>query len=265
MSVRVVPESKLGVSQPNPSWFGNPSNPSDRKSKGWTNDNWLISRFHFSFAEYSNPKNVGFGVLRVLNDDLVQPQRGFGPHPHRDVEICTYIVEGSLTHKDSTGTEETLQRGAIQFMTAGTGVTHSEHNLDPSNPLRFIQIWINTRTRGLKPNYGSARGSIESRTDQWSHLVSDVRDAAQTPVKINQDANVLVTEGSNAVSLHIQQGRQAYLLCMEGSVALSSSAVLRRHEAAELLGPCSLVATPQGTMHLLMVEMAYTGPGRSDL
>jgi hypothetical protein len=111
---------------------------------GWTNKNWLISRFHFSFAEYSNPRNLNFGVLRVMNDDLVQPKRGrtlkmkviehdkelykfihyfsvshnkgFGAHPHRDVEICTYIVEGHLTHKDSTGTEETLQRGAIQFM-----------------------------------------------------------------------------------------------------------------------------------------------------
>jgi len=76
-SIRVVPASKLGISQPDPSWFGNPSNPPDCKIKGWTNDNWLISRFHFSFAEYSNPKNVGFGVLRVLNDDLVQPERGY--------------------------------------------------------------------------------------------------------------------------------------------------------------------------------------------
>ncbi len=87
-----------------------------------------------------------------MNDDLVQPNRGFGEHPHNNVEICTYVVEGELTHQDSMGTAETLGRGAIQFMTAGTGVSHQEHNRHLSNPLRFIQIWINTRTRNLKVN-----------------------------------------------------------------------------------------------------------------
>merc|ERR1712216_814798 len=109
-------------------------------------------------AEYRNQHNSNFGVLRVLNDDLVQPARGFGAHPHRNTEICTYVVEGDLTHKDSMGTAGTLTRGAIQFMTAGSGVTHSEHNRSPDKPLRFIQMWINTRENGLAPNYGSAVG-----------------------------------------------------------------------------------------------------------
>ena len=103
----------------------------------------------------------------MLNDDLVQPLRGFGEHPHRDTEICTYIVDGYLTHQDSMGTKETLQRGDIQFMTAGRGVYHQEHNLHDTLPLRFIQIWITPRTRGLKPNYGSGRGDIERRRNQW--------------------------------------------------------------------------------------------------
>jgi redox-sensitive bicupin YhaK (pirin superfamily) len=163
--IKVIPNAKLGMSEPNPSWFGNPSNSKD--DPRWTNANWLKSRFHFSFAEYSNPHNLNFGVLRVMNDDLVQPDRGFGAHPHRDVEICTYVVEGSLTHKDSMGTSESLGRGAIQFMTAGSGVTHSEHNLDKENPLRFIQIWINTRKRGLPPNYGSNAGNADARRNNW--------------------------------------------------------------------------------------------------
>ena len=150
---RKIAQSMLSVSEPNPSWFGNkpnePSNPS------WTNSNWLKSRFHFSFAEYSNPKYTSFGVLRVMNDDLVQPHRGFGEHPHRDAEICTYVVDGQLTHKDTMGTEETIGKGAIQFMTAGSGVSHSEHNHDQKNPLRFIQIWLSPRSKNLKPNYGS--------------------------------------------------------------------------------------------------------------
>lgn len=127
---RKVPQSKLGVSgetlplhmlpridgvaEPNPSWFGNKAN--EPGNKAWTNLNWLRSLFHFSFAEYSNSHNVDFGVLRVMNDDLVQPNRGFGAHPHRDMEICTYIVEGKLTHQDSMDTKETLGRGAVQFM-----------------------------------------------------------------------------------------------------------------------------------------------------
>lgn len=110
---------------------------------------------------------MGFGVLRVMNDDLVQPKRGFGTHPHRDMEICTYIVEGELTHQDSMGTKETLGRGSVQFMTAGRGVQHSEHNLHPSAPLRFIQIWIMTRQNGLPPNYGSSLGDVAARTNQW--------------------------------------------------------------------------------------------------
>lgn len=97
-------------------WFGNPGN---EKSPKWTNENWLKSRFHFSFAEYNNPKNANFGVLRVMNDDLVQPSRGFGAHGHREMEICTYVVHGELTHKDSMGTSESLGKGSIQFMTAG--------------------------------------------------------------------------------------------------------------------------------------------------
>jgi hypothetical protein len=121
--IRKIPQSKFGRSEPNPSWFGNP--PNAKNDPTWTNPNWLLSRFHFSFAEYSNPRNQQFGVLRVLNDDLVQPQRGFGEHPHRDTEICTYIVEGYLTHQDSMGTAETLGRGAIQYMVSFAKVGYS--------------------------------------------------------------------------------------------------------------------------------------------
>ncbi len=184
--------------------FGN--KPNERSNPNWTNVNWLKSRFHFSFAEYSNHRNTGFGVLRVMNDDLVQPSRGllvsltkfvgpflyiwctssgFGTHPHRDAEICTYVVDGFLTHKDSMGTEESIGRGAIQFMvcfvfssssfvfiwllpqTAGSGITHSEHNLHTTDPLRFIQIWMNPRSRGLKPNYGSFNSPCADRHNQW--------------------------------------------------------------------------------------------------
>jgi quercetin 2,3-dioxygenase len=258
-----------------------------------------------------------------MNDDLVQPNRGFGEHPHRDVEICTYIVEGALTHKDSMGTDETLTRGAVQFMTAGRGVYHSEHNLHPTQPLRFIQIWINTRQRGLKPNYGSFPGDDPSlRWNQWQHLVSDVIPSTSTsssttlasfapPIQINQDANIYVTELEigHTVDFQLAEGRAGYLLCMEGDISVQqggggsgsgdpSTAVestlitnefLQRHDAAEIYGPhhftitaidptSSSSSTVEGeitppspsssgarTAHVLFVEMANTGIGRTDL
>jgi redox-sensitive bicupin YhaK (pirin superfamily) len=276
-SVKKVPQSKLGVSEPPPEWFGNPPNVC---KDSWSNSNWLKSRFHFSFAEYNNPGNQNFGVLRVMNDDLVQPDRGFGAHPHRDVEICTYIVNGHLTHKDSMGTAETLTRGAVQFMTAGSGVTHSEHNLNTESPLRFIQIWITTRQRGLKPNYGSAPGSVEERSNRFAHLVKDVKDTAPSsaPIQINQDANIYVSEitSGNTVEFVVKENRQAYLLCVEGGVKATSSeggdpVNLAQHDAMEIRGgPAMLSFTPVTTSasdsaHLLLVEMALDkNSGRKD-
>lgn len=267
----VVSRDLLFVSEPNPDWFGNDPNPPSGKGVGWTNKNWLKSRFHFNFAEYSGgPDN--FGCLRVMNDDLVQPQRGFGTHPHRDMEIITFVVEGSLTHKDSMGTEETLGRGSVQFMTAGTGVRHSEHNLDKTKPLRFIQSWVVPRQRGLPPNYGSMVGdaaATEARKNQWAHVVSDVKGKETTPVQINQDCNVFVTELSASTPsppLALAANRQAYMLCVEGEVTMSSGNVLRQHDAAEYKGPGSieLAAGAEGAL-VLLFEMALSRDSRTDL
>lgn len=112
------------------------------QNMGRSNLGWLQSLFHFSFAEYYNPENINFGVLRVLNDDLVKPQTGFDMHPHRDMEIISYVVDSELTHQDNMGNKKnTLSRGMIQYMSAGTGVMHSEHNLTDKTA-RFLQIWI---------------------------------------------------------------------------------------------------------------------------
>jgi len=274
--IRKVPHHKLFKSEPDPSWFGNPSNPSGDK-RGWSAPNWLTSRFHFSFAEYSSSGNDSFGVLRVMNDDLVMPKRGFGEHGHANMEICTYVVEGALTHKDSMGTSETLTRGAIQFMTAGKGVRHSEHNLDGSKPLRFIQMWITPNAGGLAPNYGSHAFSRDDRMNKWCAAVSPVPgagvDGGTAPVQINQDASVKVTELEPGVALPFATaaGRQAYMLCVEGGCALNAgsetAAALERHDAAEFSSGADvvLVAGAKGA-HVLVVEMAERGrSGREDL
>lgn len=273
-SIKVVPNQKLFVSEPDPRWFGNGAN--EASDPTWTNKNWLKSRFHYSFAEYRNPANSNFGVLRVMNDDLVQPHRGFGAHPHGDMEIITYIVEGELTHQDSMGTKETLGRGSIQFMTAGKGIKHSEFN-HGDKPLRFIQTWIVPSQRGLKPNYGSSCPvDPVNGKNQFHHLVSDTSNIeVSTPVKISQDADAHAAEldlGQKIVH-DLSEGRQAYLLCLEGEVTVNGKK-LGRHDACEIVGggPLEIEATgvedtENGKLaHILMFSMKEVpGSGRKDL
>jgi redox-sensitive bicupin YhaK (pirin superfamily) len=273
-SIKVIPNKYLFVSEPDPSWFGNESNPTS--DPAWTNKNWLKSRFHFSFAEYNNPANQNFGVLRVMNDDLVQPHRGFGTHPHRDMEIITYIVNGKLTHQDSMGTKESLGRGSIQFMTAGSGVRHSEFN-HGDEPLRFIQTWIVPSERGLKPNYGSCSGSAEGRKNKFQHLVSNVKDSTtSTPVQINQNVDAYASEldlGST-ITMNLPAKRQAYLLCMEGAVKVNGKQ-LYKYDSCEITGSggtleieaTDVEETENGNVaHILMFTMnAVPGAGRKDI
>uniref|UniRef100_A0A7S2R3X4 Pirin N-terminal domain-containing protein n=2 Tax=Rhizochromulina marina TaxID=1034831 RepID=A0A7S2R3X4_9STRA len=279
-----VPASALYVSEPNPSWFGNGEN--TPSAKGWTNGNWLKSRFHFSFAEYSNPLNSNFGVLRVMNDDLVQPRRGFGTHPHRDMEIMTYVVSGKLTHKDSMGNEKHVGRGGVQYMSAGTGVAHSEFN-HHDEPLRFLQCWVVPDRRGHTPNYGQYDGEVEGRLNQWQHLASCFANKdVDTPVKVHQDVNLYATELQEGaeVSFTLLPGRQLYLSCMEGEVTMKSAAgaplVLSRHDGLEVSSAAAggepLDITFEATAvedseggpctHLLMFDMKEDGHGgRMDL
>lgn len=285
-----MPRSKLHASEPNPTWFGNPAN--EKHNPHWdiaVTRNWLKSRFHFSFAEYSNYDNSNFGVLRVMNDDFVQPDRGFDTHGHANMEILTYIVQGKLTHKDSMGTEEALGRGSVQFMTAGRGVRHSEFNHEKDQGLRFIQTWIVPRKNGVPPNYGSfdpnggSSKSVCTAKNQWRHLVSDVRDKyAEAPVKIEQDANLYATEMDDGQSLDFQlkDNRMAYVLCVEGSAKLRDASgnevIMQRHDGCEVKKGGNLTFEAIGSekvedgtdisAHLLMFEMAYDErSGRTDL
>lgn len=264
--IKKVPASKLYVSEPPPFLFGNGEN--EPNNSAWTCKNWLQSRFHFSFAEYSNPGNSSFGALRVMNDDLVQPNRGFGTHGHANMEICTYIIDGQLTHQDSMGTSETLGRGSVQFMTAGVGVRHSEFNHSRTEPLRFIQMWLLPNQRELPVNYGSVCTELADRLDRWCHLVSDV--GGRGRIHINQAADIRVAELSKGKSLEyrLPSGRQAYFLCMEGRVSLrygDTLVTLERHDAAEIYGGCDFTtAAPSEAAHCLVVET--TGAtGRRDL
>ncbi|GIM07422.1 hypothetical protein Vretimale_11516 [Volvox reticuliferus] len=185
---------------------------------------WLESRFHFSFADYWDPARENFGVLRVLNDDLVKAGAGFGAHPHRDAEIFSYVVAGQLSHADSMGNKEALPRGCVQYMSAGTGVVHSEMN-EGSETCRFLQLWITPDRRGHKPQYGS---SVYDKADRHNRLLQILGGTGASPawpktakpqsIHLHQDANVFVSESDPLTRFELSLGpkRQAYMVCIEG-------------------------------------------------
>lgn len=224
----------------------------DHQKMGTSNLGWLKSIFHFSFAEYYNPKNMNFGVLRVINDDLIEPKKGFDTHPHRDMEIISYVVDGQLTHGDSMGNKQTLERGQVQYMSAGTGIYHSEYNLGES-VARFLQIWILPEQKGHTPQYGDYRFDWSDRHNKWLHLVSG--NGGTAPIHINQDVNLYVVEieQDEALDFSLSEGRQAYLVQIEGKSAINGLNLSQR-DALEIYGE-NLVIQAQEKSHILLIEM----------
>ncbi|UQZ89424.1 pirin family protein [Deltaproteobacteria bacterium Smac51] len=217
---------------------------------------WLDSHFHFSFAEYYNPQNINFGVLRVINDDLVQPQTGFDMHPHRDMEILSYVVEGELSHADSMENRKTLTRGQVQYMSAGTGVVHSEHNWG-KEVLRFLQIWIFPNREGRTPNYGDYPFKWEDRVNKWLPVATAVDNEKSTaPIKINADVNAYVTylEPGQTLDCSVGAERQAYLVLIEGKADISGQK-LNMRDALEIVEQ-QVTIKPEEPSHIFMIEMA---------
>ncbi|MDR1660484.1 MAG: pirin family protein [Desulfovibrio sp.] len=228
----------------------------DSKKMGRSVSGWLDSHFHFSFAGYYNPDNIRFGMLRVVNDDQVQPGKGFGVHPHQDMEILSYVVEGELTHTDSMGSRQTLTRGQVQYMSAGTGVTHSEYNRG-GGLLRFLQIWILPDRQGYAPNYGDYRFALEDRVDKWLPIASGAENVRSTaPIRIHQDVNVHATilSAGKETSFQVKRGRQAYLVMIEGG-ALISGIRLATRDALEIVDE-DIAISSQEFAHIIVFEMA---------
>jgi len=224
----------------------------DSRNMGSSNLGWLISKFHFSFAEYYNPSNIKFGVLRVINDDLIEAKTGFDTHPHRDMEIITYAINGELTHGDSMGNKNTITRGHVQYMSAGTGVYHSEHNLGKDR-LRLLQIWIFPDKQGYKPNYGDYRFNWDDRKNKWLHMVSSKNGDAE--IKINQDANIYSLELNKGkeISFQVNKKRQAYLVQIEGSTIIND-VDLNDRDGMEIVEEDILIQAKENA-HILILEM----------
>jgi len=178
------------------------------------------------------------------------------------MEIMSYVVQGGLTHQDSMGSKETLYTGSVQYMSAGTGVRHSEFNISGKDSLRILQLWINPNQKGLKPNYGSRLYQPEDRLNKLLHVVSGDDKAFPETIVINQDANIFVSqiELTQTVSYEVKAGRQVYLVCIEGDLGISGQVSLTERDAVEISGPSELVFSnekPQGKLaHFLMIEMA---------
>jgi redox-sensitive bicupin YhaK (pirin superfamily) len=189
--------------------------------RGYADHGWLRSFHSFSFADYHDPAQMGFGDLRVINEDRVQPGKGFGTHGHRDMEIISYVLEGALEHKDSMGNGSVIRPGDVQRMSAGTGVRHSEFNPSQSEPVHFLQIWIEPDVTGIPPGYEEKHFDDASKRGRLRLIASP--DGAEGSVNIRQDARLYAAliDGQERVAHALAPGRRAYLHVARGSVTVN--------------------------------------------
>jgi len=201
-------------------------------SLGHAEHGWLDARHHFSFAGYADPARMGWGALRVWNDDTIQPNSGFPPHPHADMEIVTYVRDGAISHRDSLGNEGRTGAGDVQVMSAGTGIRHAEYNLEPV-ATRLFQIWILPDRRGGTPQWGTRPFPKDGRAGRFVVLASG-RDGDADALPIRADARVLgaTLASGETVEYRLDAGRHAYLVAASGSVTANGVALQPRDGAA---------------------------------
>jgi quercetin 2,3-dioxygenase len=186
---------------------------------------WLDSWHTFSFSDYYDPEHMGFRALRVINDDRVEGGMGFGTHPHRDMEIVTYVLDGALEHKDSLGNGDVLKPGDVQYMSAGTGILHSEFNPDEKQQVHLLQIWIQPDKRGGKPTYGQKHFSVAARKDRLTKVVDNA--GADGALKIGADAAVYasILSAGKQVEHTLATGRHAWLHVAKGALTVNGTAL----------------------------------------
>jgi redox-sensitive bicupin YhaK (pirin superfamily) len=191
------------------------------EERGRADHGWLRSYHSFSFADYYDPAHMGFRSLRVINEDRVQPTRGFGTHPHRDMEIVSYVLEGALEHKDSMGFGSVIRPGDVQRMSAGTGVTHSEFNASATEIVHFLQIWLLPERRGIEPGYEQKAFSNEEKNGRLRLVASS--DGREGSVTIHTDARVYagIFAAGQAAELSLPRSRHAWVQVARGHVRVN--------------------------------------------
>ncbi len=228
-----------------------------RKSsdRGYADHGWLKSHHSFSFADYHDPQQMGWGALRVINEDRVAAGQGFGTHGHRDMEIISYVLDGQLQHKDNMGNGAIIQPGDVQRMSAGTGVRHSEFNPAPDAPVHFLQIWIEPEQTGIAPGYEQKFFTVEDKRGQLRLIAS--RDGREGSATIHQDASLYacLLNAGEQVSHRIAAERIAYLHLVRGAV-LVNGIQLKSGDAVKIKAEQELIIAAVENSELLLFDLA---------
>ena len=224
------------------------------ESRGSADHGWLRAKHTFSFAEYQNPERVEFGKVRVINEDRIAPGKGFATHPHRDMEIVTYVIEGAIAHKDSMGNGTVITAGEIQRMTAGTGVQHSEFNHSQEEELHLLQIWIYPEKNGLEPGYEQTRFSREEKLNRLRLVGS--RDGRDGSITIHQDVDLYasVLEAGNELSLQLRPNRKVFVQVVEGDIEVNGQR-LSAGDGAQMEDERELRVAAVGESEFLVFDM----------
>ncbi len=223
-------------------------------SRGIANHGWLNSRHTYSFANYHNTHRMGFGKLRVINDDIVEPSMGFGSHPHDNMEIISIPLRGSLRHEDSMGNQHIIESGEVQIISAGTGITHSEYNNSVVDQVNFIQIWILPKKKNIEPRYDQKRFNVEKRRNQFQIIVSP--DGEEESMSINQDVyfSLIDLDADRSISYQLRNSNNGiYIFMISGSVMLDDQC-LEERDGVEVSNTSSVNLVARTSAQLLWIE-----------
>jgi redox-sensitive bicupin YhaK (pirin superfamily) len=213
--------------------------------RGHANHGWLNSYHSFSFSSYYDPDNMHFSYLRVINDDIVAPDNGFGQHPHKNMEIFTYVLEGQLEHKDTLGTGAIIKAGDVQLMSTGYGVEHSEFNPSDSVPVHLLQIWVIPNQKDTSPTYQQEHFSYEDKLNNLKLIISDSGQSGSMVIKQDIKVYASVLEENNSVIFHNKPNRSVYLHLAKGNMKVNNTA-LKSGDA--------MMVTMNETLHIKSVE-----------
>ncbi|WP_115572866.1 pirin family protein [Xanthomonas campestris] len=224
------------------------------ETRGRAEHGWLSSRHTFSFASYHDPRHMGIGPLRVINEDKVKAGEGFGTHAHRDMEIISYVLDGALEHKDSMGTGSVLHYGDVQRMSAGSGVTHSEFNHSASDPVHFLQIWVMPERNGIEPSYEEKHFDVDSKRNNLRLIASPDGDGGS--LKLHQDARLYATilDGEGRLQHPLAQGRLGYVQVARGSLTVNGQ-VLAAGDALQVTGEPEIVLADARDAEVLVFDL----------
>lgn len=223
--------------------------------RAFADHGWLQTYHSFSFADYHDPQNVNWGALRVFNDDVIAGGQGFGSHPHRDMEILTYVLSGELEHKDNMGNIGVVRPGGVQYLSAGTGIVHSEYNHGATEPVRLVQMWVLPDAPGRKPRYGQVDFTTQDRLNQWLPIASG-RPSVPSRIAIWQDAAAYAARLEDHTLTHtIEPGRFGFLFIADGAVKVNGKP-LTTGDAARIAGPYTIEVAGTGELVLWDVPHA---------